>query len=50
MKLTQKTAKRIRKQKAKRQAARKPQLAIRQHPVAGALMPRCLQTEPNTTS
>ena len=50
MKTTKKTAKRIRKLKAKRQAREKPTRAIRQYPVAGALIPRCLQMEPNTTS
>jgi hypothetical protein len=50
MKTTKKTAKRIRKQKAKRLARGKPRPAVRQYPVAGALIPRCLATEPNTTS
>jgi len=47
MKLTKKTDKRIRKLKAKRQARGKPSQALRQRPVAGALIPRCLPTEPN---
>lgn len=50
MKTTKKTEKRIRKLKAKRQASGKPSPALRQYPMPGALIPRCLQTEPNTTS